>query len=472
MKNLFTTILFFGTLTAGFSQIVGNSAFAKTNYIQLGYNECGVLGADSIPADFVNPGDPYRSVIWDVNGDGWETGFPNFSGDLINGSYYESFRFDRSNSGHTVDYINSYTSCWLNDVKGGFTNYSANEDSVVIEWTSDMPYFTLLHQSIIYTNKKYIINHVSITNNSFDGHNYYYIREVEPYVEGYWVDSYTNENTIEAKYDNDGYSLVSAVGSAFNTYFAAGSKNERAYTALSNTHYYDYIYEGSASGHYNLNVIFYQPVLLSGETVKFSYAYIFDEDEVEEAINKTYDPKVTFPCVAGNIETGAIYEGAIEITADYQAGSSYELQYAISGTDDFVTTELTSDRYWLVGYLHPCSSYDFRLISMCENDTLYTYLYNINTLCFDDVQSLENQSLNIYPNPATNAFIIEAENMSHDIELIIVTTVNGNIVETIYNKPGNKTININTSNYASGLYAVTIVSGNNSITKSLVITAD
>jgi len=109
---------------------------------------------------------------------------------------------------------------------------------------------------------------------------------------------------------------------------------------------------------------------------------------------------------------------------------------------------------------------------MCENDTLYTYLYNINTLCFDDVQSLENQSLNIYPNPATNAFIIEAENMSHDIELIIVTTVNGNIVETIYNKPGNKTININTSNYASGLYAVTIVSGNNSITKSLVITAD
>jgi len=237
-------------------------------------------------------------------------------------------------------------------------------------------------------------------------------------------------------------------------------------------HYDDYVYDGSATGKYKLDVIFYQPVLLAGETVKFSYAYIFDEDEVEEAINKTYDPKVTFPCVAGNIETGEIYEGAIEINADYQAGSTYELQYAVSGTDDFVTIELTSDRYWLVGYLDPCSTYDFRLISMCENDTLYTYLYNINTLCFDDIEDLESQSINIFPNPATNEFIIEAENLNQDIEVIIVTTVNGNIVETIFNKPGKKTININTSTYASGLYAVTIVSGNNSITKSLVITAD
>ncbi len=472
MKNLFTTILFWGTLTTGFSQIVGNSAFAKTNYIQLGYNECGVLGADSIPGDFVNAGDFLRSVIWDVNGDGWEIGIPNFSGDLISSNFNENFRFERSNAYYTKVYNNYGYDCWFDDVKGAFTNYSANDDSVVVEWTSDMAYFTIVHQSILYTNKKYIINHVSITNNSLDGHNYNYSREVEPSAEEYWGEYSTNLTTVEAKYDVDGYSLVSAVGSIYNTYFAIGSKNERAYTAFTNPYIDDFIYEGSAVGSFSLDVFFHQPSLLAGETVKFSYAYIFDEDEVEEAINKTYDPKVTFPCVAGNIETGAIYEGAIEITADYQAGSSYELQYAISGTDDFVTTELTSDRYWLVGYLHPCSSYDFRLISMCENDTLYTYLYNINTLCFDDIQALETQSLNIYPNPAINEFIVDAENMSTDIEVIIVTTVNGNIVETIYNKTGNKTININTSKYATGLYAVTIVSGNNSITKSLVIIAD
>lgn len=472
MKNFFTTIVFLAAISTGHSQIVGNSAFAKTNYIQLGLNECGVLGADSIPADFVNPGDYFRSVIWDVNGDGWENGVPNFSGDLLSGSYYESFRFEKSNAYHTQVYRNSAVDCWFNDVDGEYTNYIANADSVVIEWTTDMPYFTIVHQSIIYTNKKYIINHVSITNTSIDGHDYYYTREVEPFIESYWGEIFTNLNTIEAKYDIEGYSLVSAVGSAFNTYFAVGSKNERAYTAYSEYNYNYYVYDGSEEGNYNLDVIFYQPVLLSGETVNFSYAYIFDEAEVEEAINKTDDPKVTFPCVAGNIETGIIYEGAIEINADYQAGSSYELQYALSGTDDFITTDLTSPRYWLVGYLEPCSTYDFRLISKCENDTLYTYLDNINTLCFDALPSFEIQSLKIYPNPAFKSFTIDALNMTGQVDAIIITSSNGCIIEKMYNTSINNLIEINTTKYATGLYSVSIISDQKSLTQSLVIVND
>lgn len=469
MKNFFTTLVLLAAISTGHSQIVGNSAFAKTNYIQLGYNECGVLGADSIPADFVNPGDYFRSVIWDVNGDGWENGMPNFSGDLLSGSYYESFRFEKSNAYHTQVYRNSAVDCWFNDVDGEFTNYMANADSVVIEWTADMPYFTIVHQSIIYTHKKYIINRVSITNTSIDGHDYYYTREVKPLSEGYWSDLYINLNTVEAKYDIDGYSLVSAVGSAFNTYFAVGSKNERAYTAYTSYDYYNYVYEGSEEGNYNLDVIFYQPVLLSGETVNFSYAYIFDEAEVEEAINKTYDPTLTFPCVAGNIETGIIYEGAIEINADYQAGSNYELQYALSGTDDYITADVTSPRYWLVGYLEPCSTYDFRLISQCENDTLYSYLNNISTLCFDALPNVETQSLNIYPNPAYKSFTIDALNMPGQVDAIIITSSDGRFMEKIYNTSGNKTLDINTTKYAPGLYSVTIISDQKSLTQSLVI---
>ena len=74
----------------------------------------------------------------------------------------------------------------------------------------------------------------------------------------------------------------------------------------------------------------------------------------------------------------------------------------------------------------------------------------------------------IYPNPAKDKATLSLSGLTANAK-IIVSDLQGRIIQTEDLQAGTETYELNTSNYASGVYYIRILCGNNSNTQKLII---
>ena len=372
-------------------------------------NGCGTFGAEGIPIDFVNSTDSFRSIICDYDLNGWDVVSPPFFGDLITAAFYEGFYFQRGAGASNYSSLNRDYTCTDNDIPGELTNFFNYGDSISIIWESDFGNTQITQTKTLYENKKYIINNVTLINTSSKpNQDIFYVRDVLPSPELYISEDYRSVVAIVANYIDDNYSLITSTGLGYNSYFAIVSNSPRAFCGFylpwlsltgdtdfelfnNSMNYFD---SGSDSGYIAMNLGFKQPQLMKDESVTFSFAYIFSPDEVDQALAKTNNPVVYENCIYPPIEIFNVFIGAIELSSEYGAGMEYELAYKLPGTGTYTFVEATDyeELNWLVGFLVPCTEYDFRLSAIGELDTCITEIYNTKTQCPNYI-ALTNNSI-------------------------------------------------------------------------------
>jgi hypothetical protein len=114
----------------------------------------------------------------------------------------------------------------------------------------------------------------------------------------------------------------------------------------------------------------------------------------------------------------------------------------------------------------------FRVAPYFSGD-IGTYLLSmsidrVSTLGIEELIVSEN--INIYPNPARDFIIIEANDINSQIEQVNILSVQGQIVSSIINVDGMKMLNIPFQNIAEGTYLLQIQTNSGFVKKQLVVT--
>jgi hypothetical protein len=96
-------------------------------------------------------------------------------------------------------------------------------------------------------------------------------------------------------------------------------------------------------------------------------------------------------------------------------------------------------------------------------------IYNQSSIGLDEVKELSY--FNVYPNPANNYVIVDFDVKSARMMTLTVSDVNGRIIHTeaISAREQNNKIRLNTENYPSGIYQVTLSAGSEIQTKRISI---
>ena len=84
------------------------------------------------------------------------------------------------------------------------------------------------------------------------------------------------------------------------------------------------------------------------------------------------------------------------------------------------------------------------------------------------VKSFETSGIMMYPNPATDQVSIAMKESFGKVVNVNITSVSGAMVRTIQAE-NNGLLSINTSDITSGVYMVTVSSGNNVYTQKLIV---
>lgn len=466
MKNKILFLLFsFTTILQ--AQIVGDNAFVKTNYIEAGINSCGIFGAGPVPATYVSTDSSYRSIICDFNMTGWDAGSPFYTSDLTTPYFHEGFALQKGNDPIRI-YNNGHADCAYEDFYLSEMNYTESGDSISVTWSAIKDGMRLTQVSTFFQDKRYIINRITILNTGIYTSipDIFYVRDILAFPEFKWTGEENALYTIEQKFPEDDASLISCRGLTTPVYFSIGSKNPHAYAALNfsaNTHsetdynnfksdYYSVI-NGDTIGSGYMNIVFFEPALLPGDSLKFTFAYIFAEEEVEEALTKTNDPLYTFDCIPVNLEFVEIYPGAVEIDWNFHAGHEYFLLWKKSAEETFTSTEKLTEGNLLLGYLEPCTDYDIKMLSVCQGDSAFTNIESFKTSCADAIADLEiGNNFQVSPNPSNGKInIYFSDTLSAPFKLFI-SDLSGKIVYAKTFDGVSQNLNIDATYLSSGTY--------------------
>ena len=482
MKNIILLLLISFT-TVLQAQLIDENAFVKTNYIEAGINSCGIYGAGPVPAGYVPTDSAYRSIICDFGMDGWDEGSPFYTSDLITPYFHEGFALQKGNDPIHI-YNNGHADCTYEDFYLSEMNYTESGDSISVTWSAIKDGMRLRQVSTFFQDKRYIINRITILNTGIYASipDIFYVRDILAFPEFKWTGEENSLYTIEQKFPEDDASLISCKGLTTPVYFSIGSKNPHAYVALNfsgNTHsatdynnfksdYYSVI-NGDTIGSGYMNIVFFEPALLPGDSVQFSFAYMFAEEEVEEALAKTIDPLYTFDCIPVDIEFVEIYPGAVELAWNFHAGHDYFLQWKESSTDEFNSTEKLTEGNLILGYLTPCTDYDIKMLSVCQGDSVFTNIESFKTNCADLIEDpLNEKGIRISPNPSTGELTIQLpESPSGKINLRIVDLAGKIVYEESPLRSPNMVIDL--SYLSNGAYMLFLENGGVRIHEKIIV---
>ncbi|MFN0276533.1 MAG: PKD domain-containing protein [Chitinophagales bacterium] len=287
------------------AQIVGSDAYMQGTYVEMGINDCGAFAASSDPpSGYVNESTlTGRNFIADSDLDGWDLGTPNYCGDYaIPGSPVEGWGIEIAGS----SYYNTDQYCSYFSISGSITSYEAAGDSVIVVWEGSVDGVDIKQTSIIHTDDQYTVTFVELTNASgTDLTDIYYKRNIDPDQEQPSAGTFNTVNTVEANpYLGDPYSIVTAIGEEYgcylalvaNNFFSMGTHGNFSTAATTNvSDSYNglsgYNLSGSAgSVDQAIQMSFWVPALADGASVVFAFAYVFDEESVDAALEDTYIP--------------------------------------------------------------------------------------------------------------------------------------------------------------------------------------
>ena len=183
---------------------------------------------------------------------------------------------------------------------------------------------------------------------------------------------------------------------------------------------------------------------------------------------------VTPPTVETLAATEVTHEAATlngTITAGSEEITAQGFMYKASSATDWTTVAATGTNLSAtVNNLTAETAYEYKAFATTASDTVEGEVINFTTLAASGLADAESGAIKamIYPNPAKDKATLSLTGLTANAK-IIVSDLQGRIIQTEDLQAGTETYELNTSNYASGVYYIRILCGNNVNTQKLII---
>ena len=183
---------------------------------------------------------------------------------------------------------------------------------------------------------------------------------------------------------------------------------------------------------------------------------------------------VTPPTVETLAATEVTHEAATlngTITAGSEEITAQGFMYKASSATDWTTVAATGTTLTAtVNNLTAETAYEYKAFATTASDTVEGEVINFTTLAASGLADAESGAIKamIYPNPAKDKATLSLTGLTANAK-IIVSDLQGRIIQTEDLQAGSETYELNTSNYASGVYYIRILCGNNVNTQKLII---
>ena len=183
---------------------------------------------------------------------------------------------------------------------------------------------------------------------------------------------------------------------------------------------------------------------------------------------------VTPPTVNTLAATEITHEAATlngTITAGSEAITAQGFMYKASSAADWTTVAATGTNLSAtVNNLTAETAYEYKAFATTASGTVEGAVESFTTLAASGLADAESGAIKamIYPNPAKDKATLSLTGLTANAK-IIVSDLQGRIIQTEDLQAGTETYELNTSNYASGVYYIRILCGNNVNTQKLII---
>ena len=183
---------------------------------------------------------------------------------------------------------------------------------------------------------------------------------------------------------------------------------------------------------------------------------------------------ITAPSVNTLAASNITHDGATlngTITAGSEAITAQGFMYKASSATDWTTVAATGTNLSAtVNNLTAETAYEYKAFATTASGTIEGAVESFTTLAASGLADAESGAIKamIYPNPAKDKATLSLSGLTANAK-IIVSDLQGRIIQTEDLQAGSETYELNTSNYASGVYYIRILCGNNVNTQKLVI---
>ena len=182
---------------------------------------------------------------------------------------------------------------------------------------------------------------------------------------------------------------------------------------------------------------------------------------------------VTPPTVTTLAATSVTHEAATlngTITAGSEAITAQGFMYKATTATDWTTVSATGTTLTAtVNNLTAETTYEYKAFATTASETVEGEVMNFTTLAASGLADIENGiSAIVYPNPAKDKAMLRLSGLTTTAK-VIISDLQGRIILTDDIQAGVETYELNTSNYASGVYYIRIVSGNKVNTQKLIV---
>ena len=182
---------------------------------------------------------------------------------------------------------------------------------------------------------------------------------------------------------------------------------------------------------------------------------------------------VVAPTVTTLAATSVTHEAATlngTITVGSEAITAQGFMYKATTATDWTTVSATGTTLTAtVNNLTAETAYEYKAFATTASETVEGEVMNFTTLAASGLADIENGiSAIVYPNPAKDKAMLRLSGLTTTAK-VIISDLQGRIILTDDIQTGVETYELNTSNYASGVYYIRIVSGNKVNTQKLIV---
>ena len=183
---------------------------------------------------------------------------------------------------------------------------------------------------------------------------------------------------------------------------------------------------------------------------------------------------ITAPTVNTLAASNITHDGATlngTITAGSEAITAQGFMYKASSAADWTTVAATGTNLSAtVNNLTAETAYEYKAFATTASGTVEGAVESFTTLAASGLADAESGAIKamIYPNPAKDKATLSLSGLTANAK-IIVSDLQGRIIQTEDLQAGSETYELNTSNYASGVYYIRILCGNNVNTQKLIV---
>lgn len=391
-RNWIFAILVSAPVLVSQAQIVGDEAFIKGTFVEVGLNDCGVYGSQgSAPAGYHPNVGSAVGFVADSDMDGWDAGSPDYCGDyFLPGSPEEGFAVQ---VGSDV-WVNTGQWCWTSEIPGEVTAYDYSGGIYSMDWEGDISSEDLhiTQHTTLPEDALYFLSTITFCNEgTTELTDVYYMRNVDPDNDLVYGGTFNTYNEIISNPPDGCDAVVESVGAGSpGCYLAYGARspNARATYGCFNTTdgepadvwsggggsgfcWPDYVIDVGSSTNCDcgIQISFYIESIAPGECEEIKFVYILDLDFLHEALDYTGSYGITADGV--NITSDPIVETCAGATIDFtiEGGDDYEWVWTPpTFLNTTVGTNVTSTPfndivYYITGYAE------------CDTilDTIYVY---------------------------------------------------------------------------------------------------